>query len=312
MGQMAKRAPPLLDAGRLFEMAFAVLRADPDARLQAALIVSFVLHLFVMVGVTIRAPERPFRAEPRGLDVELVAARKTTTAPEKAEILAQHNVDAGGNTDADRRARTPLPAMRETTPDANVSVKMRQAEQRESDPKRVMTQTRDPAPAVAVPDSSTRPEVQSETTPELNAADLRNAANAMVQLEAQIHRRMQEYNKRPRKTFIGSRAQEYRFARYVDDWRQKIERIGELNYPATARGTYGHAQVTVEIRADGSLEKVEINKSSGHKVLDQAALNIVRLAAPFAPFPPDVARDTDVLSITRTWNFTRLDKFQAD
>lgn len=307
---MAKRALPSMDAGRLFESAFSVLRTDSDARLQAALIFSFVLHLVVMVGVTFRAPERPVRDEPRGLDVELVAARKTV-APQKAEILAQHNVDGGGNTDAERRARTPLPAVRESS-DSDVSVKMRKAEVRESEPKRVMTQSRDPAPAVAVPDAPPRTEAQAEITPQINATDIQNSASAMMQLEAQIHRRMQEYNTRPRKTFIGARAQEYRFARYVDDWRQKIERIGELNYPATARGTYGHVLVTVEIRADGRLEKVEINKPSGHKVLDQAAINIVRLSAPFAPFPPDIARDTDVLSITRTWNFTRSDRFQAE
>lgn len=307
---MAKRALPSIDAARMFESAFSVLRADPDARLQAALVVSFVLHLVVMVGVTVRAPERPFRDEPRGLDVELVAARRTA-APQKTEILAQHNVDGGGNTDAERRARTPLPAQRETS-DRDVSVKMRRAEVRESEPKRVLTQNRDPAPLVAAPEAPARAEVQTESPPQVSAADLQNSASAMMQLEAQIHRRMQEYNTRPRKTFIGARAQEYRFARYVDDWRQKIERVGELNYPSTARGTYGHVLVTVEIRADGSLEKVEINKSSGHKVLDQAAINIVRLAAPFGAFPPNIARDTDILSITRTWNFTRSDRFQAD
>lgn len=310
MGQMAKRAPLPIDAGRMFESAFGVLRADPDARLQAALIVSFVLHLVVVLGVTFRAPERPFRDEARGLDVELVAARKTG-APDKAEILAQHHVDGGGNTDAQRRARTPLPAVRDAA-DADVAVKMRQAESRESPSKRVMTQRRDPAPAVGVPDTPPRPDVPQESTPEPSAADIRTSASAMMQLEAQIHRRMQEYNTRPRKTFIGARAQEYRFARYVDDWRQKIERVGKLNYPAAARGTYGHVLVTVEIRADGRLEKVEINKPSGHKVLDQAAINIVRLAAPFAAFPPDIARDTDILSITRTWNFTLSDRFQAE
>lgn len=307
---MAKRALPSMDAGRLFGSAFSVLRTDPDARFQAALIVSFVLHLVLMVGVTFRAPERPARDEPRGLEVELVAARKTS-APQKAEMLAQHNVDGGGNTDADRRARTPLPAVQESS-DADVSVKMRQAEFRESEPKRVLTQRRDTASSVAVPETPPRPDVQTESTPQVSASDIQNSAAAMMQLEAQINRRMQEYNKRPRKTFIGARAQEYRFARYVDDWRQRIERIGELNYPAAARGTYGHVLVTVEIRADGGLEKVEINKGSGHKVLDQGALNIVRLAAPFAPFPPDIARDTDVLSITRTWNFTRSDRFQAE
>ena len=70
--------------------------------------------------------------------------------------------------------------------------------------------------------------------------------------------------------------------------------------------------VTVAIRSDGSLEGVEISRSSGIKILDQAALRIVRLAAPYAPFPADIAKDTDVMSITRTWMFTRSDQFVAE
>ena len=94
-------------------------------------------------------------------------------------------------------------------------------------------------------------------------------------------------------------------------WRLKIERIGELNYPQAARDRrlYGSLVVTVSIRADGSLESVDINRSSGERILDQAAVRIVNLAAPYAPFPPDIAKDTDILSITRTWQFTREDQF---
>ena len=116
---------------------------------------------------------------------------------------------------------------------------------------------------------------------------------------------------RRRRRFVGARTQEFRFARYVEDWRLKIERIGELNYPQAARDRrlYGSLVVTVSIRADGSLESVDINRSSGERILDQAAVRIVHLAAPYAPFPPDIAKDTDILSITRTWQFTREDQF---
>jgi protein TonB len=96
--------------------------------------------------------------------------------------------------------------------------------------------------------------------------------------------------------------EEFRFARYVEDWRAKVERIGEMNYPQAARDErkYGSLVVTVAIKADGSLEDVEIRRSSGVRILDQAAIRIVRLAAPYAPFPPEIAKDTDVLSIART------------
>ena len=103
-------------------------------------------------------------------------------------------------------------------------------------------------------------------------------------------------------------------ARYVEDWRQKIERIGNLNYPseAKARRSYGRLQLTVAIKADGEVEGIEINRSSGHKVLDQAAIRIVRLAAPFERFPESIKTDTDILHITRTWTFTRADQVLAE
>ncbi|MGH8745623.1 MAG: TonB family protein, partial [Burkholderiales bacterium] len=91
--------------------------------------------------------------------------------------------------------------------------------------------------------------------------------------------------------FLGARATEYRFAQYEDDWRQKIERIGTLNYPAEARGKlYGSLRLTVTIRPDGSVQSVDLDHSSGLKVLDAAAFKIVRMASPFAPFPPDIRK----------------------
>jgi len=90
----------------------------------------------------------------------------------------------------------------------------------------------------------------------------------------------------------------------------KVERVGELNYPQAARsqGIYGSLLVTVSIKADGTLDSVEINRSSGQRILDAAALRIVHLAAPYAKFPPEIAKDTDIISITRTWIFTRSDQ----
>jgi protein TonB len=132
----------------------------------------------------------------------------------------------------------------------------------------------------------------------------------VARLEAQISKDWDEYQKRPRRRFVGARTQEFRFARYIEDWRLKIERLGELNYPQAARDQkiYGNLVLTVSIKADGTLDKIEINRSSGQKVLDEAAIHIVRLAAPFSAFPADIAKDTDILSITRTWTFTRADQ----
>jgi periplasmic protein TonB len=314
MGQVVKTVPPQFDLARFAELGFASLRADPHARLQAALLVSFALHLFVVIGVSVRAPDRNLDVTHSPLIVDLVNSR-TQAAPVKPDILAQANLDGGGNTDADRQAKTPLPMAKrqQTEPDAALNMRRAQPQpQEQREPKRVMTQPLEPAPAMAQPEAQPRVDAQSEIRPLPNASDLINSSKEELRLQARIARETEVYQKRPRRTFIGSRAREFRFARYIEDWRTKIERIGELNYPAAARGIYGSLQVSVAIRADGSLEGVEINRSSGHKVLDEAAIRIVRQAAPFAPFPPDIAKDTDILSITRTWSFTRADQFQAE
>ena len=126
-----------------------------------------------------------------------------------------------------------------------------------------------------------------------------------------------ETNQKPlKRKFIGSRTRDYRFDRYAEDWRLKVERIGNLNYPDAARREqlYGSLQLTVGIRSDGSLESVEINRSSGKKIMDEAAVRIVKLAGQngFAPFPPELSRDTDILHITRSWVFTSADELTSE
>ncbi len=94
---------------------------------------------------------------------------------------------------------------------------------------------------------------------------------------------------------------------YLESWRRKVQRIGELNYPAKARAQkiYGNLRLLVAIEPDGALREVRVIDSSGHRVLDDAAVRIVRLAAPYAPFPPAMREDTDVLEIVRTWQFKK-------
>ena len=108
--------------------------------------------------------------------------------------------------------------------------------------------------------------------------------------------------------------EEYRFARYVDDWRLKVERVGNLNYPDEVRQKklYGSLRLTVHIKSDGNVEKVDIDRSSGSKILDEAAVRIVQMAGPYAAFPEDIRRDTDIVGITRTWIFTRSDQLASE
>jgi protein TonB len=154
----------------------------------------------------------------------------------------------------------------------------------------------------------------AQTRGQAEARDLVEKSLEIARLEAQIRRDFQAYQERPKRRFVGARASEYRFAQYIDNWRQKVERIGNLNYPAEAkaRKIYASLQLTVAIKSDGEVESVEINRSSGHKFLDQAAIRIVRLAGPFERFPDNIRADTDILHITRTWSFTRGDQVLAE
>lgn len=275
-------------------------------RLGIALALSLALHGLVL-SLQFRLPEgKPVRD--RGLEVVLVNARHAK-APDKAEVLAQANLAGGGTSEQKARPKSPLPpqnARREG--DALVEQKRRQPQQTQA---QQQVLTRDEATASVA--SRAQQTEQPTPTPAVSGLDLLDSTAAVARLEAQIDRNLDEVARRPRTQFIGARAREYRFAQYVEDWRQKVERVGTLNYPDAARGrVYGSLLLSVTIRADGSVERVGVHRSSGHKVLDEAAVRIVKMAAPYAPFPPDIRRDTDLIEITRTWTFTNADEVRAN
>ena len=279
-------------------------------RMQVAVAMSVFLHAIIIFGVSFKLPDLSKLGAQAPLEVTLVNA-KTQARPEKADALAQANLDGGGNTDARRRAKSPLPVPRDDKRGAKVSLAQKRVEQLEREAKQLMTQARSKT-AVAPRLETQQPKEEPQVAP--SAADIVQRGMEIARLEAQIAREWENYQQRPRRRFIGARTREFRFAQYIENWRTRIERVGELNYPQAARDQriYGTLVVTVSIKSDGSLEGVEINRPSGQRILDAAALRIVRLAAPFAPFPADIARDTDILSITRTWLFTRSDQLVTE
>jgi len=280
---------------------------DVLTRFQYAVFASLLVHAFIIFGIGVRLPDltRLDSAVPQ-MEVVLVNAR-SETSPLAADRLAQQNLEGGGNTDADRHAATPMPVL-DNSQITQLETQARHVEQLERESRRLLAQVKS---RTAVPLTDNHPQPQAATKAVPDAADLLAQSFQIARLEAQIEQEQEAYQKRPRRKFVGARTQEYRFARYIEDWRLKVERIGTLNYPEVAREQkiYGSLQLTVSIRADGSVEKIEINRSSGQKLLDEAALRIVRLGEPYAAFPPDIAKDVDILSITRTWMFTRSDQF---
>jgi protein TonB len=137
------------------------------------------------------------------------------------------------------------------------------------------------------------------------AAQLLTNSFKIASLSAEIRRKTEARAKRPRRKFISASTKEYKYAAYMEAWRAKVERIGNLNYPEQARrkGLSGSLVLDVAVRRDGSIDEITIRRSSGEKMLDDAAIRIVELSAPFSPFPQHIKDETDILHIMRTWQF---------
>jgi protein TonB len=184
----------------------------------------------------------------------------------------------------------------------------------------------DPAPVPDVrtvheaqtnPEPQPQPQAQPETPPlttqTLTAQTLVNRSLAMASLSAEIDRRLQAYAKRPKRKWITARTREHKYAAYMDAWRQKVERVGNLNYPDEARraNMSGNLLLDVALRPDGSIDEIILRRSSGEKILDDAAIRIVNLAAPFPRFPRAIAQETDILHVERTWQFVSGNRFSS-
>ena len=278
-------------------------------RLAIAVTVSLLVH-GLLLFLHFQFPDASRTVREKALDIVLVNSR-SKEKPKDAQALAQTNLDGGGNTDENRRAKTPLPPTAQQVAGDDIQQMRRRMQELEAAQQRMLTQAKSLRSVATARAASEQP----TPTPTLSGLDLSESARAMARLEAEVNKSVEEYNKRPRKKFVGARTEEYALAGYLDAWRQKIERIGTLNYPNEARGKlYGSVAVTVELRAeDGSLYNAEISRSSGHKVLDQAALRILRMAAPFGAIPQQALRGGEtVVSFTRTWHFTQGDALSAE
>lgn len=286
----------------------APLAAMPESQrnFMLALAVSLLFHA-VLLSLHFRLPQALLPTTENALEVVLVNS-KHAKKPKHAQVYAQANLEGGGDTEAEHRAKTFLPPQNATVDGNDVIEAQQRVAQLEAEQRRLMARLK--AQALARTAQDRNPDAKPQPAqPNVSGLDLATKAMAVAQLEAQIDRQIDAYNKRPRVKNIGTRAEEYRFARYVEDWRQKVERIGNLNYPDAAKGRlYGTLTMTVTILSDGQLKDVEINRSSGVPVLDEAAKRIVMMSAPYAAFPDNIKRDTDIVQITRKWSFTRADQ----
>lgn len=308
------------------------LLKQESSRLGVMLALSVLVHAVILAVKFAPDVQKKLQDTMPALEVVLVNA-KSQSKPDKADALAQANLNRGGNTDAKRRMKSPLPVLR-NKPQESVAKPAPEAAEKAGQAARLQAEETQKQQRVAelekqarelmtriqskqvVEDQPSQPvtapvpqESQQTAAKSLNTADLVQRSLDAARMEAEIAREWDNYQKRPKRKFLGARVREYRFAAYVESWRQKVEKVGNLNYPeeAKTKKLYGSLRMTVNIKSDGTLEGIELNQSSGHPVLDEAARRIVELAAPYAEFPPEVSKDTDILAITRTWTFTRED-----
>ena len=284
---------------------------DKQNRLMALALGGSLLFHAALLAVRFVAPDA-FVLKPvdPGLEVILVNA-KHAKAPLKADALAQANLDGGGNAEAGR-ATSPLPDLRKMETGESVKAAQRRIEELMQKQNELMTKAKQSQFRAAPVTEKDKPD------PARTGADLIESSKAIARSAAEITQRIEDENKRPRKTQITPSTREVGYAMYYKAFQKRVEEVGTLNFPnKDGRKLYGELTIYIPIYQDGTIyekEGLSVEKSSGNPALDKAALAIVRRAAPFGKFPPNM-RSTDkddLWVIITTFKFTREERMEAD
>ena len=271
--------------------------AEPQ-RLGATFVLSLLVHAALILGVGFAldeaAPVMPT------LDVILTETQSPLTK-QQADFLAQASNQGGGVHERSTRPRDDQAGLVAQAESGVTPVEMRaQSPSAQPPPQaRVVASHRGESP---MPTADARPEADDSALPRGRERIERDLS--MARLAAEIHLRSERYAKRPKRKFVSASTREWAYAGYLRDWVDRVQRVGNLNYPDEARRRQlsGELVISVAIRRDGSVERADILRSSGVKLLDDAALRIARLAEPYPPLP-QTEEEVDVLHVTRTWQF---------
>jgi protein TonB len=274
-------------------------KIGPSERLSATLALSLIAFGVLILGVGFSQED----AAPVVPTLDVILTQTSTPEPPKqADFIAQSNNRGGGDRDKAQRPRDDQVAqVPKPQPGVAAQPLTAQAPPPAPDPSQRLLATVGPS-ARRVPLPEEQP--TSDPLPLPTGRELMQQSAEMARLAAEIERRQELYAKRPKRKFISASTQQYEYAAYMRTWVQKVERIGNLNYPEQARkqGLSGRLIMTVSVARNGDVKGVIINKSSGKKLLDDAAVKVVQLASPFAPLPA-TSEDIDILDITRTWDY---------
>jgi len=271
--------------------------------LSIALFVAAVVHAIVILGVSFRPFLEELRTPPA---LEVILVQQTPDVeneePEEADYIAQSSQDGGGETEDNSRPSSPFASDIDTDQKGLAAAPVLASAPAPS------VKTADEIITAVFADITVQTEVTTEISDEIDSPEdilLIEQNLAIAKLTAEINRQQESFAKRPKKKHINARTKESASADYMFSWVEQVERVGNLNYPDAARRNQltGALILIVGIYKNGEIESVTVDESSGHKLLDDAAVRIVELAAPFEPMSGTLAEETDILYIVRTWEF---------
>ena len=269
------------------------------------------LHIMLIVGVGFTYLEES-NSTPA---VEITLAQyRSDVAPDEADFIAQENQSGSGVLDTAVTPSTPfVSAFHDEVIQRVDPVPQAPTPSQQADPNDMALLTATTADfAVEEQLAEENPETDK---PISDTATPEELSLAIASLQAQLDLQQQAYAKRPRTYTISSASTQKRDdALYLDSWRKRIEAVGNLNYPQQAREQeiYGSLRMLVSLRPNGTVQEIRILQGAGQRVLDEAAINIVSLAAPFDPVPPELLEQVDILEIIRTWRFHRGNSFSSE
>lgn len=312
-------------------------------RLIFTLIFSIIIHLVIILGVSFTVTSPPTNAPLASIDITLVKQQTEAAPDQADYLAQANNEGGGETDEkspepspeaalpiaqeaASLSQTEPSPTIEEPTPEPEplpavmpVPVVTEVIEKKSEPVKPTPVKPKPPAKqAKLITQKKAERKVEqvdiaeitepATVTPTLSASELMfQARNEIDTLQQQLDNAAKSLSKRPKKRRVSASTKEYAAAAYMKSWEMKIERIGNMNYPQAAKreGLNGSLMLSVDINPDGSVppDGIVVSRSSGHKVLDDAAVKIVRLGAPYAAIPEDVLRDNDMLTIIRTWKF---------
>ncbi len=279
---------------------------DNNDRAGLSFFVSILAHMVIILGVTFALPKLQEIDGLPSMEITLVQTH-TDKAPEKADYLAQANQQGGGNTPKPETVMSPLPITEIGESEVTIPIQQAMPQPRIKSAKEKTELLTAKKSSSKIWQSSTQPDKQDRRFLPANPGLLKSQQYLLERsrLNAQLSRQWNEYQQLPRRKYINARTKEFKYAGYMVAWQAKVERVGNINYPEEARrrGLSGDLVLDVVLAKDGSLDAVSIVRSSGYKLLDDAAMRIVALSAPFSAFPKKISQETDLLHITRTWKF---------